>query len=292
MRTRRVPCSIDGQDVDLGAVEQVGGEEVQRQDPLRLGPQELRPARAVPPGRRVDPGALEDLPDRRRRHRDAEPGELAVDPPVAPGLVLPRQPQHHRPDVAVRRRTPGAASARHARPTGGGRCRGASADRAGSDDQPHRGQALRRQRPGEQRQPRPVRPRQGANEREAARAGRQRADGAASGSRRPSTTTPAATSPAPTRHGYNRGRSASSPQAEDHPTSGRGQAPDQATAFRRESAQVARVSGTHSQLAIPVCNADLVGRLRPTAMWPGGIELRLHSDGTRAPGRSSRRGVR
>ena len=49
---------------------------------------------------------------------------------------------------------------------------------------------------------------------------------------------------------------------------------------------------TERQLAVPVCNADLVGRLRPTAMWPGGIELRLHSDGTRAPGRSSRRGVR
>ena len=31
---------------------------------------------------------------------------------------------------------------------------------AGSDDQPHRGEALDRQRPGEQRQPRPVRPRQ------------------------------------------------------------------------------------------------------------------------------------
>ena len=54
----------DGQDVDFGAVEQVGGEEVQRQDALGLGSQELRPARAVPTGRRVDPGVLEDLPDR------------------------------------------------------------------------------------------------------------------------------------------------------------------------------------------------------------------------------------
>jgi len=86
------------------------------------------------------------------------------------------------------------------------------------------------------------------NEREAAHAGRQRADGAASRSRRPSTTTPAVTSPAPTRHGSRRGRSASSPQAGDHLTSGRPgrhRAPDQATAFRRASAQVAWVSGTH-----------------------------------------------
>jgi hypothetical protein len=36
----------DGQDVDRRAIEQVGGEEVQRQDPLCLRPQELRPARA------------------------------------------------------------------------------------------------------------------------------------------------------------------------------------------------------------------------------------------------------
>jgi hypothetical protein len=72
------------QDVRLRAIEQVSGEEVQRQDRLRLRPQELRPARAVPAGRRVDPGVLEDLPHRRRRHDDAKPGKLAVDPPVSP----------------------------------------------------------------------------------------------------------------------------------------------------------------------------------------------------------------
>ena len=71
-------------DVYLRAIEQVSGEEVQRQDPLRLRPQELRPPRAVPAGRRADPGVLEDLPHRRRRHDDAEPGKLTVDPPVPP----------------------------------------------------------------------------------------------------------------------------------------------------------------------------------------------------------------
>jgi hypothetical protein len=78
-----------GQNVDLAAVEQVGGEEVQRQDFLRLRSQELRPARAVPARRRVDPGALEDLLDRRRRHRDAKSRELTMGPPVSPRLVLP-----------------------------------------------------------------------------------------------------------------------------------------------------------------------------------------------------------
>src|SRR5208283_69265 len=43
-------------DVYLRAIEQVSGEEVQRQDALRLGPQELRPPRAVPARSRVDPG--------------------------------------------------------------------------------------------------------------------------------------------------------------------------------------------------------------------------------------------
>jgi len=71
-------------DVHLRAIEQVSGEEVQRQDPLRLGAQELRPPRAIPARSRADPGVLEDLPHRRRRHGDAEPGKLTVDPPVPP----------------------------------------------------------------------------------------------------------------------------------------------------------------------------------------------------------------
>jgi len=48
-----------GKDMDLGSVEQVGGEEVQRQDAVGLGSQKLGPARAVPARCRVDPRALE-----------------------------------------------------------------------------------------------------------------------------------------------------------------------------------------------------------------------------------------
>jgi hypothetical protein len=73
-----------GQDVDLRAVEEIGGERVQRQDPLCLRSQELRPARPVPARRRVDPRTLEDLQYRRRRYRDAEPGQLAMNAAVAP----------------------------------------------------------------------------------------------------------------------------------------------------------------------------------------------------------------
>ena len=75
-------------------------------------------------------------------------------------LVLPGQPQHHRPHLAMRRREPGPAPARHARPPAADDVAVPAQDRAGSDDQPHRHQALRRHRPRQQRQSRPVRPRQ------------------------------------------------------------------------------------------------------------------------------------
>ena len=100
-----------GKDIGLRAVEQAGGEEIQRQDPLRLGPQELRPARSIPARSGVNPGALKDLPHRRRSNRYSQSGQLAVDPPVPPGLVLPGQPQHHRPDLPLRGRAPGPAPA-------------------------------------------------------------------------------------------------------------------------------------------------------------------------------------
>jgi hypothetical protein len=73
-----------GQDIHLRAVEEVGGKEVKRQDLLCLRSQELGPARPSPARSRVDPGALEDLPHRRRCHRDAEPGKLAVNTAVPP----------------------------------------------------------------------------------------------------------------------------------------------------------------------------------------------------------------
>jgi hypothetical protein len=58
----------------------------------------------------------------------------------------------------VRGRAPGTATAR---PPAADDVTVPPQDRAGSDDQPHRCEALDRQRPGEQRQPCPVRPRQG-----------------------------------------------------------------------------------------------------------------------------------
>ena len=93
----RIPCAWD------------------RRNSAQDGPSR-RGARLIPARSPVDPGALEDPPGRGRRHRDAGPRELAVDPPVSPRLVLPGQPQHHRPHLAMRCRAPATAPARQARP--------------------------------------------------------------------------------------------------------------------------------------------------------------------------------
>ncbi len=86
--------------------QQVDGEQVQGQDRLGLGAQELRPIRAGTPGRGVDAMPLQDLPDRRGCDGDAEPGQFAGDPPVPPMLVIGRRAQHQADDVAVGRWSP------------------------------------------------------------------------------------------------------------------------------------------------------------------------------------------
>ena len=60
-----------GQDVGLGAVEQVDGEEVACQDRLGLAAQELRPGWPGPSRRGADAVGLEDLPHGRRRDVDS-----------------------------------------------------------------------------------------------------------------------------------------------------------------------------------------------------------------------------
>jgi hypothetical protein len=79
---RRVPDH--GEDVGLGAVEQVNAEEVAGQDRLCLGAQELRPGRSGPSRRWVDAVGPEDLPYGRRRDVDSQAGQLAVNPAVSP----------------------------------------------------------------------------------------------------------------------------------------------------------------------------------------------------------------
>src|SRR5450755_59504 len=70
-----------GQDISLGAVEQVDSEEVTRQDCFGLRAQELRPGRPGPPRHGVDPGVLQNFPRRGSRYLHSKAGQLAVDPP-------------------------------------------------------------------------------------------------------------------------------------------------------------------------------------------------------------------
>ena len=195
-----------------------------------------------------------------------------MDPPVSPRLVLPGQPQHHRPDLAVRRRAPGAAPARQARPPAADDVAVPAQDRAGSDDQPHRREALR---PAASRQAAPATPgpaTSDANEHEAAHARRQRADGAASrisasfhhDSRRdkPSSDTARETirkiSFKPTSR-----RSSHLRPGQDRP--GRHRTRDRADrASARASAQVAQVFGTHKS-ASPAASIRLVWPAPPSA---------------------------
>jgi hypothetical protein len=75
------------------------GEEVNGDDPLGLGPEELTPCRARPPWSRSEPVAAQDRPDRGRGDRNAELGQLSFDPQASPARVLPAHPHDEVPNV-------------------------------------------------------------------------------------------------------------------------------------------------------------------------------------------------
>ena len=77
------------QDVDPFQYDGVDGEEVTGQDCVRLRGQELLPGGSGPAGRRVDPGLVQDLPDRAGRDLIAQAGQLALGAAMPVGLVNP-----------------------------------------------------------------------------------------------------------------------------------------------------------------------------------------------------------
>jgi hypothetical protein len=83
----------------------VDGEEIAGDDPAGLRAQELPPRLRRPTRHRIDPSLPEDRPDRAGCNPNAEAGEFALDPPVAPTRVLPRQPLNQRPHARVRCRS-------------------------------------------------------------------------------------------------------------------------------------------------------------------------------------------
>ncbi len=82
------------QDVQPPEVHRVNVQEVNGEDPGRLGMQELPPRRARAARRRIDARGTRDLPHRGRRDRHAEFRQFAVDPAVSPQRILPRQPDN------------------------------------------------------------------------------------------------------------------------------------------------------------------------------------------------------
>ena len=88
------------QDVQPFQQHGVDVQEVDCEDPGGLGVQELAPGRACASRRRADARSSQDLIDGGRRDRDAELGQLAVDPPVAPQRIFFRQANDKAGDAA------------------------------------------------------------------------------------------------------------------------------------------------------------------------------------------------
>jgi hypothetical protein len=73
--------------------ERFDSEEVKRQDPLGLGPQELAPRGAATARSRAEAACPQERADLRGRHSDSEFRQLAPDPEASPPGVLPSDPQ-------------------------------------------------------------------------------------------------------------------------------------------------------------------------------------------------------
>jgi hypothetical protein len=81
----------DEEDVESVQADRVEVEQVAGEDAVGLRSQELRPGRSGPAWRRVDPGGVQDLPDRGGPDLVAESGEFAVNAAVSPRRVLGSQ---------------------------------------------------------------------------------------------------------------------------------------------------------------------------------------------------------
>ena len=110
----------DNEDVVSGAGECGRGEEVARQDRVRLTAEEAGPGLAVPLGSGFDPVLLKNLPYRGGGDCDAGRDELTVNAAVAPVGVLSRQAQDEGLDGAAGRRTGRGVFGGSGRRDGGG----------------------------------------------------------------------------------------------------------------------------------------------------------------------------
>jgi hypothetical protein len=88
---RRVPCSMNTRRYSRFSSTVSTCRKSTAKIPVAWAVQELPPGRARAARRRADARSSQDLIDGGRRDRDAEPGQLAVDPAVAPQRILFRQ---------------------------------------------------------------------------------------------------------------------------------------------------------------------------------------------------------
>jgi hypothetical protein len=101
----------DDQGVDAPQQHGVDVEEAGREDAVGLCGQELFPGWACAAGRGIDPGVVQDLPDRGGGDRVTEFDEFAVDAPVSPRGVVGRDADHELADGGCRGRSAGSLSA-------------------------------------------------------------------------------------------------------------------------------------------------------------------------------------
>ena len=101
----------DDQGVEAPQEHGVHVDEVDGEDAAGLGGQELLPGRARAARRGVNPGGVQDLPDRGGRDRVAELDEFALHAAMSPGRIVRRDADHELPDRCCRRRPTGTAPA-------------------------------------------------------------------------------------------------------------------------------------------------------------------------------------
>jgi hypothetical protein len=90
----------DDQGIESSQSDRVHVHEIDGEDALGLGGEELLPCRARTGRRRVDPGRVQDLPHRRGAGLVAEFDQLALDPAMAPRRMVLR---HHKDEFLDRR---------------------------------------------------------------------------------------------------------------------------------------------------------------------------------------------
>ncbi len=103
-RIRGRPARLGGVTVEAARAQTVADQAV------RLGAQELRPARAYPPRCRPEARAAQHGRDRGGRDADAELEQLTLDTHVAPAWILSRQPLNQTAHLGRKRGTTGPAT--------------------------------------------------------------------------------------------------------------------------------------------------------------------------------------